>query len=122
MNQKSLERLIYDDRPTVCEKCGDSMEYDVGGRYVCKNCGHVAYDGYGRLKEYIRTHPNSTMFEIKKALGLSAAQINMYLDEGSVAIPELSKMGGDGTEKLKDAVEKISPSSNDKFHVRDNLY
>ncbi len=120
MNDKSLERLIYDDKPTVCEKCGSIMEYNVGGRYICKNCGFEAYDGYGKLKEYVRTHPNSTMFEIRKALGLSAAQINMYLEEGSVSIPELKKTQDD-TEKLKDALRKMSSSSSDKFHVRDNL-
>ncbi len=122
MNDKSLERLIYDDKPTVCEKCGSFMEYVAGGRYVCKKCGFEAYDGYGKLKEYVRTHPNSTMFEIRKALGLTAAQINMYLEDGSVSIPELNKMKTqDDTEKLKDALNKLPSSSSDKFHVREDI-
>lgn len=42
--------------PRACEKCGGVMIFKGVGEYHCEDCGEVAYDDYGKVRQIGRAH------------------------------------------------------------------
>lgn len=76
---KKLAKL-FDETPRICEKCGGVYEYSGAGEYVCKDCGHVAYDDYGKVRKFIDEHGPAPYHVVKKATGVDGKLVREYLD------------------------------------------
>lgn len=76
---KKLAKL-FDNTPRVCEKCNGLYEYDGAGEYVCRKCGNIAYDDYGRVRKYVEENGPAPYHVIKEATGVSGALVREYLD------------------------------------------
>ena len=87
------ERLLMPDEngiPRTCEKCGGVMVFKGLGEYQCEDCGELAYDDYGKVRNYIDEHRGATAIEVEEATGVSQKAIRRLLREGRIEIAESS--------------------------------
>ena len=71
---------LFDNTPIICEECGGAYEYQGAGEYKCKDCGHVAYDDYGKVRKFIDEHGPAPYHVVKKATGVNGKLVREYLD------------------------------------------
>ena len=86
------EKRFLEHRPVYCEECGGKMFYQDAGTYQCENCGEIALDDYGKIKEYLEEHDGATAKEISVGTGVELKIIGMFLKDGRIQIPKGSRM------------------------------
>ena len=89
-----VERLLRPDTyniPRECEICGGVMVFRGLGEYRCENCGQLAYDDYGKVRNYIEEHRGATAAQIEEAIGVSQKTIRRLLKEGKLEVTENSR-------------------------------
>lgn len=89
-----IERLLKPDAyniPRECEKCGGVMVFKGLGEYQCELCGQLAYDDYGKVRNYIEEHRGATAAQIEEAIGVSQKTIRRLLKEGRLEVTENSR-------------------------------
>ncbi|MDR0949976.1 MAG: hypothetical protein LBM69_10725 [Lachnospiraceae bacterium] len=62
------------------------------GEYACEECGHVAYDDYGKVRLYIETHPGVNSQDIQNGTGVSGRVIRRLLREERLQIAPNSRV------------------------------
>lgn len=77
-------------RPDRCEKCGQVMEYRGIGEYCCPDCGEIAYDDYGKVRNYLEHHRGASQGEVARATGVSTTAIRALLREDKIEVTENS--------------------------------
>ncbi|MCD7724006.1 MAG: hypothetical protein LUI12_00385 [Clostridiales bacterium] len=85
-----LEINTY-NRPTYCSKCGEIMVFKGVGEYQCEKCGHLEYDDYGKVRNYIEKHHGATAAQASEATGVSQKSIRDMLKESRLEIAPTSK-------------------------------
>lgn len=83
-----FEKMMLQNRPKECEKCGSKMKYIASGVYQCSNCSHEMLDDYGKVKEFLEKNGPAPMIVIRQATGVPTEAIEMFLKEGRVEIPD----------------------------------
>lgn len=86
------EKRFLEHRPVYCEECGGKMFYHEAGQYQCEDCGKIALDDYGKIKEYLEENKNATAKEISEATGVEMKIIGMFLRDGRIQIPKGSRI------------------------------
>ena len=89
-----IERLLRPEAyniPRECEKCGGVMVFQGLGEYQCERCGQLAYDDYGKVRNYIEEHRGATAAQIEEAIGVSQKTIRRLLKEGRLEVTENSR-------------------------------
>lgn len=86
------EKRFLEHRPVYCEDCGGKMFYQDAGMYQCEECGNIALDDFGKIKEYLDEHNGATAKEISIETGVELKIIGMFLKDGRLQIPNGSKM------------------------------
>lgn len=74
------------DVPVTCEACGGNMIFKGVGEYACNQCGALAYDDYGKVRNYIEKHPGATQSDVSLATGVSKARIRQLLIEERIEV------------------------------------
>ncbi len=72
--------------PLSCEECGGIMDYKGIGEYECEKCGHLQYDDYGKVRNYVETHPGATAAQASQATGVKQKTINLMLRESRLEV------------------------------------
>ena len=73
--------------PRTCEKCGaGSPQYKGVGEYKCSECGHVMYDDFGLVRNYLETHRGATQVEVCNATGVSRETVRQLLRDDKIEI------------------------------------
>ena len=85
MDEKRKEYLSL-DIPVLCDECGGRMIFRGVGEYACENCGAIAYDDYGKVRNYIEKHPGATQSDVSEATGVSKAKIKQLLIEERIEV------------------------------------
>lgn len=67
--------------PRICEECGGEYRYNGIGEYVCTKCGNLAYDDYGKVRNYLEIHPGATATEVEAGTGVTKMAIRRLLNE-----------------------------------------
>ncbi len=78
-NYRQLSKLL-DKKPIICEKCSGYYEYNGAGEYVCKQCGNIAYDDYGKVRKFIEENGPAPYHVVKEATGVSGKLVREFLD------------------------------------------
>ena len=78
-NYNALSKL-FDNTPRICEKCSGGYKYNGAGEYICKNCGNIAYDDYGKVRKFIEDNGPAPYHVVKKATGVDGRLVREYLD------------------------------------------
>lgn len=87
MNDESIILSKSIHVPQVCEKCGkEKPEYKGVGEYKCSECGHVMYDDFGIVRNYLEGHRGATQSEVSRATGVSMDTIRMFLRQERIEI------------------------------------
>lgn len=89
-----FERLLMPETyniPRECEECGGVMVFKGLGEYQCESCGQLAYDDYGKVRNYIEEHKGATAAQIEEAVGVSQKTIRRLLKEGRLEVAEGSR-------------------------------
>lgn len=77
--------------PHTCEKCGGIMIFKGVGEYHCENCRWVAYDDYGKVRNYIEEHRGANAADIEEGTGVSQKTIRRLLRESRLEVAESSR-------------------------------
>lgn len=75
-------------RPTKCPECGGSMKFKGCGEYRCENCKYIAYDDYGKVRNYVEKHAGVTAAQAAEATGVKQKTIRLMLKESRLEIAE----------------------------------
>lgn len=88
-----MKRLKMDDvgRPSQCQECEGVMVFQGLGQYKCEDCGHVEYDDYGKVRNYIEVHPGANVSMIAEETGVSRKSINNMVKDERFEITKDSK-------------------------------
>lgn len=84
--RRELLELNQLNRPTYCEKCNGVMVFKGVGEYKCEDCGNLAYDDYGKVRNYIEKHAGATSAQVSAATGVSQKSIRDMLREERLEI------------------------------------
>lgn len=76
------------NRPTECPECGGIMIFKGCGEYQCEDCKHVAYDDYGKVRNYVEQYPGVTSAQVSDATGVKPQTIRTMLRESRLEIAE----------------------------------
>lgn len=90
-----LERLLAPDGysiPRTCTKCGGVMVFKGLGEYQCEDCGELAYDDYGKVRNYIDDHKGATALQVEEATGVTQKVIRRLLRDGRLEVADGSKV------------------------------
>lgn len=84
------ERLFSEEikRPTICDKCGGVMVYMGVGEYQCEDCGRLAYDDYGKVRNYLERHKGANVAAISDATGVTHKSIRDMIKEKRFEVVE----------------------------------
>ena len=74
--------LLELHRPLHCEVCEGHMQYEAGGRYLCKDCGHIMFDDYGKIKNFLEAHRD------RRVLISERSTIDLLLKSGKLSLPD----------------------------------
>lgn len=87
---KMLKKELYEansyNRPTYCPKCESVMIFKGVGEYECENCGYLAYDDYGKARNYLERHTGATLAQVSEATGVSQRSLREMLKEAKLEI------------------------------------
>ena len=72
----------------VCRKCKRLFTYPGFGSKYCPDCRKIDEENRDKVKEYLREHGTANMVEISENTGVSTHDINQYLRDGMLEIPE----------------------------------
>ena len=86
------EKFLHDyHTPEKCEKCGAPLAYKGIGEYRCERCGHLMYDDYGIVRNYLEINPGATSGMVTRATGVKESEIKNMLREEKLEIREDSR-------------------------------
>lgn len=100
MDEKTVERQLLSEfedtdiyeRLYMCDECQGAMVYKGVGEYQCERCGKLAYDDYGKVRNYIEKHQGATAAMASRATGVSQRKIREMIKESRLEIAPTSKM------------------------------
>lgn len=90
-NRLDLLSLEENHIPKRCGSCGGVMVFKGVGEYECEDCGELAYDDYGKVRNYIEKRPGATTADVETGTGVSQRSIRRMLREGRFMLSEDSK-------------------------------
>lgn len=76
------------NRPKECPECGGVMVFKGCGEYKCEDCRYVAYDDYGKVRNYVEKHAGSTAAQVSEATGVKQKTIRTMLKESRLEIAD----------------------------------
>lgn len=90
---KKMEALGANNynRPYVCQACGGMMVFKGVGEYQCEDCSELAYDDYGKARNYLEAHPGATTAQISEKTGVTQKAIRQMLKESRLEIATESR-------------------------------
>lgn len=88
---KFMELDVY-HKPTKCPECGSDMIYKGCGEYQCEKCRYVAYDDYGKVRNYVEKHAGVTAAQAADATGVEQKTIRTMLKESRLEIADGSNV------------------------------
>lgn len=81
-------RYFIDKDIFICKGCGGIMRYEYAGLYKCEDCGKRQLDTFGKVKLYIEENGPTPALIIAESIGVNVAEVNNFLREGRLEIPE----------------------------------
>ena len=75
---------------TKCPKCGTAYEDGNSRMYTCPNCGFEEPTTFGIVRTYLEEHGNRSAIEISRDTKIPVQEINSFLRQGRLEIPEES--------------------------------
>ena len=89
-----MKKMILDDfhRHTFCNKCRGVLVYKGLGEYQCEDCGEMAYDDYGKVRNYLDRHRGANVAEISEATGVTHKSIRDMIKDNRFEI--INNAGG----------------------------
>lgn len=88
---KSTNSLRINHIPITCEKCGCAILKNIKvGTYECDSCGHLNYDDFQTIRNYLAKVGNAPAAIIERDTGVSRNTINVLFQEEFLEIPASS--------------------------------
>lgn len=73
--------------PRECTECGSTdIEYMGVGEYKCRDCRHLMYDDYGKVRNYLEEHRGATQAQVSQATGVATDTIRQFLRDERLEI------------------------------------
>lgn len=90
MLKKEFTEVNTYNMPVYCSECGGVMIFKGVGEYRCEKCGFIAYDDYGKVRNYLEEHPGANTAETSRAVGVTQKSIRDMLKEGKLEVSQNS--------------------------------
>lgn len=88
ISKKNLSGEVKNLR--TCIHCGRMFSYSGFGHLYCPVCKVKDSENFEKVKDYIYKNGVATAIEVSEATGVSLKQIEQYLKEGRLEIPQNS--------------------------------
>lgn len=85
-SEAEVEKLLIRTNMTVCEKCNGQMVHVYEGKYECRQCGHVVWDGLDKVRTFLEENEEASIEEVSKETGVHTSVIEMFLQKGNEEI------------------------------------
>lgn len=85
-NEAKMEKLNV----KICQRCGKLFKIDNYNFELCPNCIKIDNEDFEKVRTYLYDHNTATSVEISENVGIPIAQIERYLKNGRLEIPENS--------------------------------
>ena len=85
---KKEKKILFDDTPRTCEKCGGKYKFNSHGSYICEDCGNIVFDDFGKIRTFLDEHGPSPALIISEGTGVSLSKITRFLRQGRIEIPD----------------------------------
>lgn len=85
VTEEQLQKLTR-TKYTQCEKCGGVLKFYGRGQYICKRCGEIVYDDFGKVSLFLDMYGPATKHEISLATGISESKVAEFLREQRLEI------------------------------------
>jgi len=86
----TMDALIR-SKPIKCEECGGKLMYHGLGEYICDECGHIMWDYYGRVRNFLNENGSATKEQIVMETGVPEEVIDSFLTNGQLEVPKSSR-------------------------------
>lgn len=73
----------------TCQRCHKLLTYGYGGVSLCPECINKDKDDYRKVKEYIQSHANTTVYEVSQLTGVSLKVIMQFVREDRVQVIDM---------------------------------
>lgn len=83
----TLGQVVLDNKPHFCPKCGGKYNDNTLGIYKCPRCGYEELDDYGKVRDFLEKNGSSSAITIASETGVSVGNINRFLRQGKIEIP-----------------------------------
>lgn len=84
--------LLPNQVPVECDRCGSGLEEIYRGTYRCLNCGHLHYDSYQTIRNYLSIAGPRTITQVSEVTGVPRKTIEYFLRDERLEIPSKSKV------------------------------
>ena len=76
------------NKMSKCQEWGGAMKFKGWGEYRWEDCKYVAYDDYGKVRNYVEKHAGATAAQVSEATGVKQKTIRTMLKESRLEIAE----------------------------------
>ena len=84
-----------------CKRC--NKIFNSAGTSVCPECTKQEQDDFSKIRDYLFTHPNSSIIDVNLATGIDVKIITRFLKDGRIDSDGIK--AGDGDAILKDGFQ-----------------
>lgn len=83
----ALTKAVKLNKRILSCECGSAdLEYQGVGKYICRACHKETFDNYGKVRQCVNGFEVVSMAEIMTRTGLTRAEINELVREGSIRV------------------------------------
>lgn len=90
VNKQSSKSEIDKIKVKKCIRCGKLFKADSLNLDLCPYCIKLDNEDFEKIRNYLYEHKTATSVELSEATGVSVMQIERYLKNGRLEIPENS--------------------------------
>ena len=84
----NLRAEMEKSRPEYCIKCGTEYKPLGFGKYLCPSCGHLEFDDYGKVRDYLEKNQGMITDMISSATGVKPEFIDSLITDGVLRIAD----------------------------------
>lgn len=91
-NKKEIKEEVKKEKFDVkkCSRCGRLFKDDGFNPNLCCSCSALDANDFEKVRDYLYEYNTATALELSEATGISVEQIERYLKNGRLEIPENS--------------------------------
>ncbi|MCL6589538.1 MAG: hypothetical protein K6U80_06250 [Firmicutes bacterium] len=92
-----------------CKRCNKIFRSDGSG--VCPECSPQEQEDFSKIRDYLFSHPNSSIIDVKLATGIDVKVISRFLKDGRIDSNGIQIPGGETQSSEKSVPGNKGPAA-----------